>query len=204
MFTDNLHAHREFRPFIYTTEHPPEPGCLIPRTSRGRETASYLSYILDNYDTLPTYSLFIHAGSEQWHNDILGRKTADVIKALRFEHVQANGYTNLRCSNDPGCPIGVNPLDPSEQDVLNKDTRAFFAEIYMELFGVLHEQIPAHIGNVCCAQFAVTRDRIRDRPKADYERMLHWVSKNHEHVDDFGVGWVFEKIWHIVFGMDAI
>ncbi|KAI5236967.1 hypothetical protein E4T42_09314, partial [Aureobasidium subglaciale] len=194
----------KFQPFIYTTEPYPEDGCLVPRTIRGRETASYLSYIVDNYDILPTYSLFIHAKSEQWHNDILGGKTADTLRSLRLEHVRANGYTNLRCAHDPGCPIAINPLSPTDQDVFNNDPRAYFADYYMELFDVSREQVPEHIGNVCCAQFAVSKDRILQRPKADYERMLHWAGKKHEHLDDFGVGWVFEKLWHIVFGMDAI
>lgn len=72
----------------------------------------------------------------------------------------------------------------------------------MDLFDVTREQIPQHIGNVCCAQFAVTRARILQRPRSDYERMLRWVEDTTE--VDFGIGWVFEKVWDIVFGMEAI
>ncbi|KAK6000860.1 hypothetical protein QM012_003585 [Aureobasidium pullulans] len=191
-----------FRPFIYSMESSVEPGCLAPRSRRGREIAAYLSYIIDNYDSLPGYSIFMHAKDEQWHNDVLGQKAADTIKALRFKHINVTGFTNLRCTLIPGCPLGVNPLDPTEQDIRNKDTRAFFAEIYMELFDVTREQVPKHIGNVCCAQFAVTRARILARPRLDYERMLRWADQSRE--DDFAVGWVFEKVWDTVFGMDAI
>ncbi|KAG9529736.1 hypothetical protein KCU93_g3148, partial [Aureobasidium melanogenum] len=197
-----LHQDLPFRPFIYSLDPSVEPGCLAPRSRRGRETAAYLSYIIDNYDSLPEYSVFMHAKDEQWHNDVLGQKAADTIKALRFQHINATGFANLRCTLFPGCPLGVNPLDPTEQDILNKDTRAFFAEIYMELFDVTREQVPRHIGNVCCAQFAVTRTRILERPRSDYERMLSWADQSRE--GDFGVGWVFEKVWDTVFGMDAI
>jgi hypothetical protein len=196
-----LYEDMPFRPFIYSVDPYVEPGCLAPRSRRGRETAPYLSYVIDNYDSLPEYSIFIHAHHEQWHNDV-GSRTADVLKSLRFQHINATGFVNLRCSLFPGCPVGVNPLDPTDYDIRNKDTRAFFAEIYMELFNVPREKVPKHIGNVCCAQFAVTRARILQRPKSDYERMLRWADNSHE--GDFGVGWVFEKLWDIIFGMDAI
>ncbi|THZ13665.1 hypothetical protein D6C89_10426 [Aureobasidium pullulans] len=197
-----LYHEMPFRPFIYSMKSPAEPGCLTPHSRRGRETAPYLSYIIDKYDSLPDYSIFIHSKDEQWHNDILGTKSADTIKALRFEHINATGFVNLRCALNPGCPLGVNPLDPTEEDIRRKDTRAFFAEIYMELLDVTRDQVPRHIGNVCCAQFAVTRARILRRPKGDYERMLRWVENSHE--VDFGIGWVFEKLWDTIFGMDAI
>jgi hypothetical protein len=196
-----LYEDMPFQPFIYSVDSSVEPGCLAPRSRRGRETAPYLSYVIDNYDSLPDYSIFIHAQHEQWHNDV-GSRTADVLKSLRFQHINATGFVNLRCSWFPGCPTGVNPLDPSEQDIRNKDTRAYFAEIYMELFDVPREKVPRHIGNACCAQFAVTKARILQRPKSDYERMLRWADNSHE--GDFGIGWVFEKLWDIIFGMDAI
>ncbi|KAI5253812.1 hypothetical protein E4T42_02782 [Aureobasidium subglaciale] len=139
---------------------------------------------------------------EQWHNDVLGQKAADTLKALRFDHINAVRFVNLRCTLFPGCPVGINPLDPTEADIRNKYTRAFFAGIYMELLNVSREQVPRHIGNVCCAQFAVTRTRIQTRPKSDYERMLKWADQSQE--VDFGVGRVFEKLWDIIFGMDAI
>jgi hypothetical protein len=188
----DLHKDMPFRPFIYSMEALVEPGCLTPRSRRGRETSAYLSYILDNYDALPEISIFVHSKDVQWHNDILGTKSADTIKALRFEHISGTGFVNLRCSLDPGCPVGVHPLDPTDTDIRNGDTRAFFAQIYMDLFGVTREEVPRHIGNVCCAQSAVTRARILQRPKSDYERMLQWVESSTE--TEFGIGWVFEKL----------
>lgn len=198
----DLHQDLPFRPFIYSMEPTTEPGCLTPYSRRGREVSPYLSYILDNYDSLPEFSIFMHSKDEQWHNDILSTKSADTLRALRFEHINGTGFVNLRCSLYPGCPIGVNPLDPTETDRRNHDTRAFFAQFYMDLFDVTRERIPQHIGNVCCAQFAITRARVLQRPRSGYERMLRWVENTTE--VDFGIGWVFEKVWDIVFGMEAI
>ncbi|EAS32129.3 uncharacterized protein CIMG_03153 [Coccidioides immitis RS] len=189
--------------FIYTTETPPESDLLIPRSARGREAAAYLSFIIDYYHELPAYSIFIHANQEQWHNDLFGPRTRDVLRHLRYEAVDAQGYVNLRCMENPGCPISANPLNPTQNDISRDDVRAHLAEIYMDLFAVPRENVPKHIGGVCCAQFAVSRKQILRRPRTDYERMLRWVAET-QTTDDFGVGWVMEKVWHIVFGMEAI
>nr|POE46732.1 hypothetical protein CFP56_70964 [Quercus suber] len=189
--------------FVYSNDVDPEPGRLVPKAKQGRETAAYLSYIVEYYDVLPKYSIFLHANEDQWHNDLFGSSQRNFLPALRFAAVDALGYVNLRCTLDPGCPTSVNPWEPTEEDIEKKDIRAVFPEVYMEILGVGKADVPKHIGNVCCAQFAVTRDRIRKRPRRDYERMLAWADKTTQ-TDNFGVGWVFEKLWHIIFGMDVI
>ncbi|PKY03341.1 hypothetical protein P168DRAFT_271417 [Aspergillus campestris IBT 28561] len=190
-------------PLVYSTDSNPDPGFQIPRTTRGRETAAYLSYVVDYYDRLPAYSFFVHSNPDQWHNDLFGPMTKDTLPHVRLEAVDAQGYVNLRCTHDPGCPTSVNPWDPTQIDIEKDDIRAFFPQVYEALFDVGPDQVPEHIGNVCCGQFAVSRERIRQRPRADYERMLRWAAET-ELTDSFGVGWVFEKIWHIVFGTEVI
>ncbi|KAE8146863.1 hypothetical protein BDV25DRAFT_161643 [Aspergillus avenaceus] len=190
-------------PFIYTTDAVPAPYLLVPKTTRGREATAYLSYIVDFYDQLPRYSLFIHSNIDQWHNDLFGPHTSVALRNMRLESVDAQGYVNIRCEHNPGCPTSVNPWDPTQIDIDKQDIRAFFPQVYETLFNVGPEKVPKHIGNVCCGQFAVSRDRILERPRHDYERMLKWATET-ELTDSFGVGWVFEKIWHIIFGMDVI
>ncbi|PTU24500.1 hypothetical protein P175DRAFT_0429125, partial [Aspergillus ochraceoroseus IBT 24754] len=195
----------ETTPFIYTTDPDPDPDLrlLIPRTIRGREAAAYLSFIVDYYDKLPPYSIFIHSNVNQWHNDLFGPLTSTALRNLRLDAVDAKGYVNLRCKHDPGCPTSVHPWSPSQVDIEGNDIRAFFPEVYQAILNVGPEKVPDHIGNVCCGQFAVSRERIRQRPRADYERMLKWAAET-DRTDSFGVGWVYEKIWHIIFGMDDI
>ncbi|BCS15898.1 hypothetical protein AtubIFM55763_011152 [Aspergillus tubingensis] len=190
-------------PFIYTTDQPPAPYLLVPRTIRGREAAAYLSFVVDFYHQLPKYTIFIHSNLDQWHNDLFGPHTSPALKNLRLEAVDAQGYVNLRCEHDPGCPTSVHPWSPTQIDIEKDDIRAFFPEVYETILGVPAEKVPEHIGNVCCGQFAVSRERILERPREDYERMLKWAEET-ELTDSFGVGWVYEKIWHIIFGMDVI
>ncbi|KAJ5535937.1 hypothetical protein N7513_009123 [Penicillium frequentans] len=190
-------------PFVYTTEKTPGPGLMVPFTRRGREAAAYLSYIVDFYDRLPAYSVFIHAYPEQWHNDLFGPYTYKTLRNIRFQSVDAHGYVNLRCQHDPGCPVGILPLSPSQSDIKNHDIRAYFSEAYQQIFDVPADEVPIEIGNVCCGQFAVSREQIRARTRKHYERVLEWAATT-TLTDDFGVGWVLEKLWHIIFGMDAV
>ncbi len=97
----------------------------------------------------------------------------------------------------------MNPLEPTDIDIKGKDIRAYFADVYMELFNVPQSQVPAHVGNVCCGMFALSKERILARPREDYVRMRRWAMESNV-TDSFGVGWVFEKVWHIIFGMDMI
>lgn len=95
----------------------------------------------------------------------------------------------------------MNPTTPTQTDIDKGDIRAYFAQAYQELFDVEYDDVPAHIGNICCGQFAVSRERIWMRAKSEYERMLDWAGGTNL-TNDFGVGWVFEKIWPVVFGME--
>lgn len=199
-----LMASNDNTPFIYTMDKTPEIQLLTPHSSRGREVSAYLSFILDFYDELPAYSIFIHANPDQWHNDLFGSQTSTVLENLRREAVDAMGYLNLRCTNNPGCPTHVSPHNPTQEDIDKNDVRANFPRIYKDLFGG-HAAVPEAIGGICCAQFAVSRTRIQQRPKSDYVRMLDWVNaKSLPFVDSYGVGWVFETLWHVVFGMEGV
>jgi len=162
---------------------------------------SYLYFIVSQYDNLPDYTAFVHAAKEQWHNDLFGPETARVLKNLRLDSVDKHGYLNFRCTLVDGCPLSVLPNNPSPTDIKNHDMRAFFAQMYGEIFAT--EDVPDHIGHQCCAQFAVSRAQILKRPKEDYQRMLDWAA-NTTLLDGPGVGWVFEKLWHIVFGMEPV
>ncbi|KAJ5116598.1 hypothetical protein N7456_000946 [Penicillium angulare] len=144
-------------PFVYSGDQKPEPNLLVPANLRGREAPAYLSYVVDFYDNLPDYSIFVHAHPEQWHNDLFGPFTHDTLKNIRFQSVDALGYVNLRCEHNPGCPTGVNPLNPTKIDIEGKDIRAYFADAYQEIFNVPRSEVPKEIGNVCCGQFVVSR-----------------------------------------------
>ncbi|EKV16429.1 hypothetical protein PDIG_20780 [Penicillium digitatum PHI26] len=173
----------------------PEIELLTAHSSRGREASAYLSFIVDLYDELPEYSIFLHANTNQWHNDLFGPQTSRALQSLRREAVDAKGYLNLRCASNPGCPFHVNPNNPTQAHIDKNDARANFPRICKEIFGE-DAYVPEQIGGICCAQFAVSRTHIRQRPKSDYVRMLNWM--NEKSVP------LVETLWHMVFGMERV
>lgn len=181
----------------------PETGYLIPATTRGHEAAAYLTYIVDYYDELPAYSIFIHSKEDHWHNDLFGPRTVDALRNLRFEAVEARGFLNLRCSAAPLCPDAWHPLDPAPHDVGYLYLHDVFPDVYAELFNVTAADTPLRVGTLCCGQFAVSRKRIRERPREDYLRILNWVAET-DVADSYGIGFLLEKIWHIIFGLEPI
>ena len=64
------------------------------------------------------------------------------------------------------------------------------------------EPAPILVGAACCAQFAVSRDRVLARPVGDYERFRGWVVETEK--SDAKSGRVLEFLWHVIFGMEAV
>lgn len=77
-----------------------------------------------------------------------------------------------------------------------------FADIYMGLFNVSLTEVPAEIGSVCCGQFVVSAERIRQRRREEYVRMREWAMGSD--LDDLGVGSVFEMVWQVIFGKGPV
>ncbi|RAH64952.1 DUF3431 domain-containing protein [Aspergillus aculeatinus CBS 121060] len=183
-----------WRPYIYTSDQ--EPGFANLPANKGRESMAYLTHIVDNYDHLADITVFMHGGDSQWHNDVRDLDSPSLLRSLNLRTVERLGYANLRCHHRPGCPVAVRPFDPdmaSDHNIVYRN----FTSIYLDLFRVPVDQIPPEIGGVCCGQFAVSRERIRGRPKEDYMRMRDWAITTE--LDNFAVGSVFEMLWHIVF-----
>ncbi|QIX02096.1 hypothetical protein AMS68_007613 [Peltaster fructicola] len=198
--TDLLQSHKWF---IYCMGRTRRDECHYPRSRKGREAAAYLSYIVDFYDVLPKYTVFIHSIRHQWHNDFLGDTTIPILKRLRHESADRVGFANLKCSHFPGCPLLLEPLTPSPKDLKKNNIRARFPDVYQHFFNTTRAEVPEAIGAACCAEFVVSRDRIRKRSRAEYERMLEWLERNE--VDSArDAGWVFEVTWHIIFGKEPV
>lgn len=57
--------------------------------------------------------------------------------------------------------------------------------------------IPPSISGICCAQFAVSRDRIRQVPLERFIHYRRWLLETT--MDDQFSGRIFEYIWHYIF-----
>lgn len=61
------------------------------------------SYIVDNYDRLPSVMIFQHANRYQWHNDDPLYGGQRLLSQLQLPFVKAQGCANLRCVWTLGC-----------------------------------------------------------------------------------------------------
>lgn len=123
---------------------------------------------------------------------------------LQLGFVKKNGYVNLRCNYEPGC---------FEAHTKNAHVTP---DVYIELFSgtsidvnrtvtyteIRNIDVPLRVGQACCAQFAVSKERVRQRPKSDYNHFRQWVLDTE--ADDDKSGRVMEFLWHIIFGMEAV
>lgn len=181
---------------IYVVDNGSAP-LRIPK-NKGHEAMVYLTYIIDHYDRLPDTSLFFHPHKITWHNNILlNLDTAFTIQSLSDARVAREGYFNARCHHDPGCPDWLHLDRPeAEWDLIKKTEERFFTS---ELWQQLHPgaSFPASISQPCCAQFAVSRDRIRSRSQGEYIRYRNWLLDT-ELPDEIS-GRIMEYTWQYIF-----
>ncbi|KAI9806692.1 MAG: hypothetical protein M1825_006149 [Sarcosagium campestre] len=175
---------------------------LHPPKNKGREAMVYLTYIIDHYDRLPDTVLFFHAHESAWHNNVLlDLSSSTTIKRLRSERVQRVGYFPSRCHLDPGCPNWLH-LDRPEGDldtVKKPEEVLFTPKIWRELHPL--DPIPPALSQPCCAQFAVSGDRIRANPRSRYEHYRNWLLKTD--LPDDTSGRVMEYLWQYIFTGNA-
>jgi len=138
----------------------------------GREAAVYLTYVINNYYNLPDTMVFLHADRYQWHNDDPMYDGVMPVKNLQLDYVKKMGYTSLRCSWNPGCPIGLRPT--ADEPDTQFGIKHAYAEAFQQIFP--DEVLPKEVGTACCAQFAITRDQIMKRKVWQYEAVREYVS----------------------------
>lgn len=180
---------------IYSVDNP--RATLQTPANKGNEAMAYLTYIIDYYDRLPPISIFLHAHRDgyprAWHTDAESYSNVVSVSRLRLESVQARGFVNLRCSVVPGCPAEIQLSEATGK-------HQAFATAWTELFG--DAKIPSKIGSPCCAQFAVSDIAILRNSKEDYVKYRKWLLDTH--LDSNTSGWVFEYLWHIIFGREPV
>jgi len=164
-------------------------------SNKGHEAMAYLTYIIEHYDKLSDVTVFMHAHQIAWHNnDRQGSDAVRMLQDLRPEYILHRGFHNLRCPVMPGC--GDMDYNGTQTDGQKRS----FISAWKEMFR--HVPVPDQVGTPCCAQFAVSRWTIRNHPRQYYEKLQHWLLQT-EQPDELS-GRVFEYLWHIMFGMDAV
>jgi hypothetical protein len=189
----------------YTADAPvsttPAPVLRVPM-NRGHESIVYLTYIIDNYLSLPPHNVFIHGSRFSWHNDEPHYDNLLLLNALNLTSATSvGGYSNLRCDWSAGT---CNPSNSEPQGSLATQTHAML-QSYDER-AVSDSLIPGALAAIfgdsrlrgeekkwtlerndavraqCCAQFVVTRESIHLHSKEEYIALRQWL------IDGAGTG----------------
>ena len=115
-----------------------------------------------------------------------------MLSRLQFQHIRNEGYVNLRCAWDLGCPYEIRPYG----DLFTTDESKTHNRAYKQAFEDLFpgQEVPKTIGSPCCAQFTVTRVKLRERPRSDYVWYREWLIGTE--LGDEISGRIFEYSWH--------
>ncbi|PWO26438.1 DUF3431 domain containing protein [Pyrenophora tritici-repentis] len=177
---------------IYVADDPTAP--LHPPKNKGHEVMIYLSWIIDNYDNLPDVAIFMHAHQLAWHNDDMLEKDAHLlVTRLSRPRVWREGYVNMRCKWEPGCPAWMHPGATNVDG--QKPEEVLLAKSWSELFPL--DEVPTVLAQPCCAQFALSRERIQARPYAQYVWYRDWMFNTQ--LPDYLSGRIWEYVWQFVF-----
>lgn len=167
---------------------------MHPPKNKGHEVMVYLTYIIDNYASLPDVSVFMHAHRWAHHNGgLLGNDAVEMISRLSDSHVIRRGYVNLRCEWDPGCPDWLHPIH--SQASLGKQEEAVLSRCWRELFP--SDPAPPFLSQPCCAQFALSRERILSIPMSRYIFYRDWILTTP--LSDYISGRIWEYLWQYMF-----
>jgi hypothetical protein len=190
---------------------------LTTPLNKGKESMAYLTYIIDHYPTFPSTIAFIHSHRAgfltAWHTDTPLHSNVHALQYLRLDTVKRKGYVNLRCNWNPGCTHRAR----ANAHVTRETWTGVMGNTSTPLFnsrpgkpGALPADAPIideadhnkiTVWAPCCAQFAVSKEAVLERPLGDYVAMRDWLMDTE--LDDARSGRVFEYLWHVVFGMES-
>mmetsp|Transcript_114372 Transcript_114372/g.180032 ORF Transcript_114372/g.180032 Transcript_114372/m.180032 type:complete len:360 (+) Transcript_114372:73-1152(+) len=180
---------------VYQSKDPSVPHFV---ENVGNEASKYLSYIVDNYDSLPDTVAFMQAGRMDWHDPVPKDVT---MRGWDWDAARARGGiaflpTAAPCLIEDSDPAPVTESLPdvgrsSEREQRRKSVptqekcvdvvehtppqMATVRSVWGEIFESELGPLPKHWLTHCCAQFHVTREAIRQHPREFYERLLKWA-----------------------------
>lgn len=182
---------------------------------RDGEASTYLTYIIDHYDKLTTWTLFLHGHENHWHHPVSVLRTCEInpdntkLKFFSVNH-NRNGFitTSTRIGNIIPHEIPMDAYQEVYMDIFGQDEYNAIVNAHFKKEGKIVSQGMTH-----SAQFFVHKERILQRPKSFYEHCLHVLQFNitlnqtpssmfspSAYVQRTLGPFVFEYLWHYIFG----
>jgi len=148
----------------------------------GRESHTYLTYIIDNYDTLPDVVFFTQGSPDHTGENSLEYFTNIKGDCSENYHVTKGPYYDF---NENG-HLDWNTLKPYELNFFDWFSKYISDDVDPR------GDITWWMG----ATFSVKREKILTRPKEYYEELLEQFPKDHSNPE---VGHFFERSWYYMF-----
>ncbi|KAL4972499.1 hypothetical protein BDW66DRAFT_169528 [Aspergillus desertorum] len=169
-----------------------DDSTLHTPSNRAHEAMAYLTFLIDNYDSLPSSgAVFVHGSRWAWHNDAPDYDNAYLLTQLNVERaLEPAGYHNLRCDwSVSTCSADTPPqgsLQVAFQSKLDPwDARAASdAALPAALATIFGHNDPAEtvmlsrheaVRSQCCAQFVVSRERMWSHSRDEYVALRQWL-----------------------------
>lgn len=209
-----------------------DPDVLTTPRNKGHESIAYLTYIVDNYSSLPSVIAFLHSHRSgflrAWHVDAPLHDNVAAMRSLQLGYIRRTGYVNLRCNWNPGCtrlhlknshitkavwddvfnntstsPIAADTVPANNNSNSNNNHHHHSSGGTRDTRSTQHVfSFPSQVAVPCCAQFAVSREQVHKRPLHDYIKFRDFIITTPR--DDATSGRIMEFLWHIIFGQDAV
>lgn len=189
----------------YRVDDPLTPALSVP-SRNGNEAMVYLTYIIDNYDSLPDVIFFHHGHPRAWHQKLT---SAEEVARLRAEYVLKAGYASARCL--PGCEnvVSLEGGEPAPRMAVlplmsRRDHLVTLLENFLEpaRFPELEGTVPKQLAAPCCAQFALSRERVLRREREWWVKLREWLIE--APLPNMNSGRLMEHLWHVWFGVEAV
>lgn len=185
-----------FRVLIYdrksATSNSHSPYVIDPEVG-GHEASVYVRYILDYYEHLTHYTIFLQDDDHAWHHEgsIVDRVSERIKKKNNTKYFNLNNVCLGR--------IKENDLWP--------EMKSFFQKYLSKYLGDIERYEDFTAGNKCCAQFIVHESLIKQYPKEMYEGLYEYFkegSKNSKNSKNNAKerkvkGHMLEWTWHLLF-----
>jgi len=174
----------------YTKEDPTSPY-NVPKNI-GNEASAYLKYIIDNYESLPEYSILLHDHEYSYHQE------GSIIDAITSQIGTKKLFWNF------------NKVAGAEFYLYHQYNPDGTISFYNGLVSLYNEFLEPYCGELCqygefifgqklYAQFLVHKSLILARPKIMYENIYNWMMIK-EKLNRFISGFFLEVFWELIFG----
>jgi hypothetical protein len=181
------------KPGADKTDLPLNDSCYVEE-NKGAEASSYLKYIVNNYDNLADYTVFIHGHEEAWHQKL----PFGIIEAIQKAKVENYPYISL--NNE------VHTIKDGVWEKANKSEKhdEFFLknnDVWKELESIINLPFPNDLSYDCSAQFILSKECIQQYSKEVYQKLYDFVMSEKEDEWQYpkSRAFVMERIWKYLF-----